>query len=74
MGPTIKDLGIDLLDTSQKIDLALQIWASIDFEPKEGPTNAALHRELIRRGNELDADPDSGITWEEIEVHLDDNP
>jgi putative addiction module component (TIGR02574 family) len=65
-GVTMKELGLERLTPEQRIDLALEIWASLDeghVAPKLSPAQRA---ELSRRDAELDADPSRALTWEQI--------
>ena len=73
MPMTLEQFGIDKLDQSQRIDLALAIWDSLD-------ENSALSRltdkqrvELANRNAELDAHPEIALTWEQIRSRVESN-
>ncbi|MBY0514264.1 MAG: addiction module protein [Gemmataceae bacterium] len=70
MSPTMKDLGIDRLSPDQRTLLAWEIWDSLgDARPAE-PLSDELYAELLRRDAELEADPSSALTWEEIRASV----
>lgn len=66
MGPMMKDLGIDRLTRDQRVDLALEIWASLGDDRPAGRLTAEQRTELTRRDAELAADPGIALTWEQI--------
>lgn len=66
MATTMKTLGIDRLSPEQRIDLALEIWESLE-EPRSPARLSAEQRvDLARRDAELDANPEIILTWEQI--------
>ena len=66
MLPTMKDFGIDRLSTAEKIALAQEIWESVAPDvPVPSPTPEQIE-ELMRRDDELEAHPESALTWEQI--------
>jgi len=62
----MKDFGIDKLTPNQRVDLALEIWESLDDDRVVGQLNPELRAELARRDAEMDANPEIAITWEQI--------
>lgn len=66
MSPTMKDLGIDRLTPDQRLLLAHEIWESLENDPPKEPISPELYAELIRRDAELEANPGSALTWEQI--------
>ena len=66
MTTTMKDFGIDKLTPNQRVDLALEIWESLDDDRVVGQLNPELRAELARRDAEMDANPEIAITWEQI--------
>ena len=66
MSPTMKELGIDRMNVDQRVDLALEIWESLEEDRPAGRLNAEQRRELTSRDAELDANPDIALNWEQI--------
>ena len=74
MAPTMKDLGIDRLSPEQQIDLALDIWESLEDARFPARLNAEQRVELARRDAELDADSGLALTWEQIRASVEAKP
>jgi putative addiction module component (TIGR02574 family) len=67
MPPSMKELGIDQWNPAERADLALEIWESLGPIPGVPlPISSELKAELERRDAELDAHPESALTWEQI--------
>lgn len=66
MGPTMKDFGIDGLSPEDRIALALEIWESLGDARPSGRLTDGQRAELAGRDAELDANPGSALTWEQI--------
>lgn len=66
MPSTLKALGIDRLTPEQQIDLALEIWENLPDNRKRGSLTDEQRAELLRRDADLDAHPESALTWEQI--------
>ena len=65
--PTIESLGLDRLTRDERMALAHDLWASV--LPKGPPLlSEAQMRELERRADEDDADPDDFIPWEQVKA------
>ena len=71
MGPTMKDLGIDKLAPEQRVALAREIWDSLDAAGAAGDLTPEQWAEIARRDAEMDANPDSGETWDDVKAYLD---
>lgn len=65
MSPMMKSLGIDRLSASERMELALEIWESLDGDRPGGQLTDEQRRELRRRDAEMDANPGIGMTWAE---------
>jgi putative addiction module component (TIGR02574 family) len=62
----MKSLGIEQWESSRKIDLALELWDSLDGE-EIPPISDEVHQLLLKRSAEMDLNPPEVLTWEEIE-------
>jgi putative addiction module component (TIGR02574 family) len=74
MAPTMKDLGIDRLNTEQRVALALEIWESLGDARPHMQLTAEQRAELSRRDAELDANPGIAMTWEQIRASVERKP
>ena len=74
MPMTLEQFGIDKLDQSERIDLALAIWDSLDENARLPPLTNKQRLELTKRNAELDANPEIAMTWEEIRSQVESNP
>jgi putative addiction module component (TIGR02574 family) len=52
----------------ERLTLVQQIWDNITAEVPPPLLSEAQRRELDRRADEDDADPDGGIPWEEVKA------
>mgnify|MGYP003386166767 CR=1 FL=1 len=68
---SIKDYGIDKLSAADRLELAQQIWESLDDCPPGVWDEAELEAEEARREAELDAHPERALTYEEFRRALD---
>ncbi len=66
MPMTLEQFGIDKLDQSQRIDLALAIWDSLNENSPLSRLTDKQRVELANRNAELDAHPEIALTWEQI--------
>ena len=66
MGATMKELGIDQLTPKQRVNLALEIWESLNDERLAGYLTPDQKATLAHRDAELDANPGMAMTWEQI--------
>ncbi len=67
MPPTIESLGLDRLTRDERISLVHDLWDSIAAEGSPTLSDAQL-RELERRADEDDANPDDFIPWEQVKA------
>jgi len=65
MGVTAKSLGIDKLDVSDRLALMGELWDSVATETEKLPLPVELKAELDRRIEDAEANPDSGVPWEQ---------
>jgi len=70
MVPSLESLGIDKLSVEEKYELIDAIFDSIDGDDSDFELTAEQKRELDQRRAEHEADPTSGIPWEEVEARL----
>jgi putative addiction module component (TIGR02574 family) len=68
MSPTLKALGIDRLTVEQRIELAREIWESIEAEPHTPLLTEAQRQELERRLADHQANLGNVIPWEQIKA------
>jgi len=54
------------LPVSERLRVLEEIWESIAAEPNSIPLSDAIKEELDHRLDEMEADPDSGVPWEEV--------
>ena len=65
MGVTAKSLGIDKLNITDQIELIGDIWDGISCETESLPLSDEFKKEMDRRIDEADANPDSGMLWDD---------
>jgi putative addiction module component (TIGR02574 family) len=70
VGVTMKSLGIDQLSIADRIALVQEIWDSIAATPEEVPLTEAQKQEFDLRLVELETNPESVLTWQEIKVRV----
>jgi len=68
MSSLITALGIDRLSAGERLQLAEEIWDSLEAELPEFPLSDAQKQELDRRIAALEANPDAVVPWEEVEA------
>ena len=68
MTPTLESLGLDRLSRSDRRAVANALLDSIAKEPTLLPVSDALRRELERRADEDDANPDDVVPWEQVKA------
>ena len=56
---------------TERIELVEAVWDSIAESPESLPVTAAQKRELDRRLEEYEKNPQAGRTWEQIRDSLD---
>ncbi len=67
---SIKDYGIDKLPENQRIELANQIWESLDSWPPGMWDAGELATEEKRRNEELDQHPERALTLEQLRARV----
>lgn len=70
MTTAMQELGIDRMTVAARVELALDIWESLEGEISKMPLSAEDEEELESRDQELDNQPDSGLTWAEIRKRI----
>ena len=70
MSTSMKCYGIDQLPPEDRVELALEIWESLGNDRPVGRIHPDQRVELPRRAAELDANPDSALSWEEIRAPI----
>lgn len=70
MSVSIKALGIDRLDVSERLALVEEIWAIICADAKAFPFTDAQRAELDRRIADDDTFPDDVVPWDEIKAEV----
>lgn len=70
MTTAMQELGIDRMTVAARVELALDIWESLEGEISKMPLSAEDEEELESRDRELDNQPDSGLTWAEIRKRI----
>lgn len=68
MATTLEALGIDRLSIDERIALVQQIWDSIAAEADRAPLTEEQRRELERRADDDDANPDDTVPWEQVKA------
>ena len=68
MSSLITALGIDRLSAGERLQLAEEIWDSLEAELPEFPLSDAQKQELDRRIAAPEANPDAVVPWEEVEA------
>ena len=68
MTPTLESLGLDRLSRTDKLAVVQALWDSIAAEREPVPISDALRRELSRRVDDDDANPDDVVPWEEVKA------
>ena len=70
MSPSAKSLGIDRLSLAERILLVEEIWDSIADEAKTLEVPQSHKDELERRLAARGADPESGLSWDDVKPRL----
>ncbi|MBX9678233.1 MAG: addiction module protein [Gemmataceae bacterium] len=66
MKPTIHSLGLDRLPLEDRLDLAEQLWQSVDEELKLEPLSDSQRAELDRRLADAEMHPEKDVPWETV--------
>lgn len=69
MPSIMKELGIDKLDPAERVELALEIWESLDVAPG-APLSEEQLAEIHRRDADLAANPETALTWQQIRTSV----
>jgi len=70
MTTAMKELVIDRMTVAARVELALDIWESLEGELSTTALPAEDEAELECRDRELDDEPDSGLTWQQIRERI----
>lgn len=71
MVPSLESLGIDKMTTAERYELIEAIEESLEYEEFEPPPISDEFRVfLLRRRDEALADPEGGISREELRIRL----
>lgn len=70
MSASIKSLGLDQLQTDEKVALINELWAEVVADEHALPISDELARELDRRIASYEANPDDVYTLEEVMTKL----
>jgi putative addiction module component (TIGR02574 family) len=70
MNASIKSLGIDRLPVEERLILVEEIWDSIAVDSAAVPLTDAQRRELQKRIEEDDANPDDVTPWEQVKTSI----
>lgn len=68
MPASMKAYGLERLSVEDRIDLAEEIWDSVEREIEHSPLTAAQRAELERRLADSIARPDAVTPWEEVKA------
>ena len=67
MSTSLKTLGIERLSVEERIALVEEIWDSI---AEATPLTQAQRRELDRRLQDHEANPDDAVSWEVVKASM----
>ena len=70
MTTTMRELGIDRLTVAQRVELAHDIWESLDAEDRRAPLSSEEIAELERRDEAFESERDPGANWGEIRKRI----
>ncbi len=68
MPTSMKALGLDGLSVEDRIELAGEIWDSVEREIESSPLTEAQRAELERRLADSNARPDDVVPWEDVKA------
>jgi putative addiction module component (TIGR02574 family) len=68
MSPPFQALGLDRLNTAERLILVHELWDSIATEVEKAPLNDAQKQEIDRRLAAHQANPDAAIPWQQAEA------
>lgn len=70
MPVTMKELGIDRMDSDDRLALAQEILDSLAAESETAPLTDAQRADLQRRLMAYERNPKAGSTWEQVKARL----
>ncbi len=70
MSSTLQTLGIDRLTFEDRLALVQELWDSIAIEAENSPLTDDQRSEVDRRLAAYQANPQSAIPWEQVEVEV----
>ena len=68
MSTTFAALGLDKLTREERLELAHELWDSVEAEGSPSTLTEAQKRELDRRADDDDANPDDVVPWEQVKA------
>ena len=68
MPATLQSLGLDQLGRDNRLALVQALWDSIADEVSPALLTETHRKELERRADEDDADPEGGVAWEVVKA------
>lgn len=68
MTSLMREMGIERLTVGERLELAQAILDSIAAEQPQPPLSEAKRGELERRIADADANPNTGVPWEQVEA------
>lgn len=68
MPATMKTMGIDQLSVPERLALVQDIWDSIAEDSERAPLSDELKKEIDRRQDAYEQNPESAIPWEQVEA------
>ena len=70
MTTTMRELGIDRMSVDERVELALDIWESLEGDVPCAPLSAGDIAELERRDKDFDDEKDPALSWAEIRKRI----
>ena len=70
MTTTMRELGIDRMSVAERVELAHDIWESLEGEVPSAPISEEDIAELERRDGEFDDQKDPAQNWAEIRKRI----
>lgn len=61
---------IAALSSAEKLQLIGELWDDVASNPKDVPVPEWIKEELDRRKAKFEANPESGLTWEEVSANV----
>jgi putative addiction module component (TIGR02574 family) len=74
MATTMKELGIDRMNSEDRLKLVQEIWDSLTAEAEQAPLTEPQRQDLQRRLANYGSNPKVGSSWEEVKARLQEKP